>query len=63
MFFAAPESIKTNRMIVAIYYGEMPTKADENARPATPPEFIKPVGCAGGRGGLHCLSFVQACGG
>ena len=38
MFFAAPESIKTNRVRVAIYYGEMPTKADENAGPATPPD-------------------------
>src|SRR6267142_4147168 len=23
-------------------------------------KFIKPVGCARGSGGLHCLSFVQA---
>ena len=32
MFFAAPESIKTNRMIVAIYYGEMPTKTRDQPR-------------------------------
>src|SRR6266576_6865171 len=30
-------SIKTNRARVAIYYGEMSTKNDEYARPATPP--------------------------
>src|SRR5437899_774007 len=31
-------SIKTNRARVAIYYGEMSTKNDEYARPATPPD-------------------------
>src|SRR5213082_12464 len=31
-------SIKTNRARVAIYYGKMPTKTDEYARPATPPD-------------------------
>jgi hypothetical protein len=46
-----------------IYKRRMPAKIEEHARPATPPEFTKPVGCAGGSGGLHCLSFVQACGG
>src|SRR5213082_2958624 len=31
-------SIKTNRARAAIYYGEMSTKNDEYARPATPPD-------------------------